>query len=324
MPPTSSVNPDISFQFPQELELKIFATVAVMYPEFIPTLLRVARRFLLEHLVLNDFRLEPMLYTTVQVLGLDQKHTADVAILRAIETKPADFFPKAVRHMFLWAISWSPREDHWTGAELEKLIRACSGVVNLVVAGSWEIFRPMLSDMRPHHLRMVVHAEMHLVDFSLPFFQNVSHLQLSDGIWGKAIPVFPQLQPLRQLTHLAIAHPDFSTSILEDYPQLEVLVVYLRFDLEAIEFAERWVLGDPRVVILADHFMEDWFCGIRGHKDMWTRAEEFLLRRRNGEVEGSSVFIINMTQSQTFSASCYYLAPAKIPSDVMRVLERWQ
>ncbi|KAJ7858598.1 hypothetical protein B0H13DRAFT_2356454 [Mycena leptocephala] len=169
---------------------------------------------------------------------------ADVAILRAIETKPADFFPKAVRRMFLWAFSWSPREDHWTVAELEKLLRACSGVVNLVVVGSWEIFRPMLSDMCPHHLMMVVHAQMHLVDFSLPFFQNVSHLQLSDGIWGKAIPVFPQLQPLRQLSHLAIAHPDFSTSILEDYPQLDVLVVYLREDLEAIELAERWVLGD--------------------------------------------------------------------------------
>jgi hypothetical protein len=136
--------------------------------------------------------------------------------------------------------------------------------------------------------------------------------------------VFPQLQPLRQLTHLAIAHPDFSTSILEDYPQLEVLVVYLRSDFEAIEFAEGWVLGDPRVVIVADYFIEDGLCGIRGHKDMWTRAEEFLSRRHNGEVEGSSVFIINMTQSQRFSASCYYLAPAKIPSDVIRVLERWQ
>ncbi|KAJ7172963.1 hypothetical protein C8R43DRAFT_1102780 [Mycena crocata] len=185
-------------------------------------------------LVLKDHRLEPMLYTMVSVQGLEEKRPSDVAILYVIDTKPADFFPKAVRYMYLFPIDWSfsaqPRADRWTNAELEKLLRACSGVIDLVVIGDWKTLHPMLSQMRPQRLNLCL--DMHLADFL---------------IWLLPTP---------------ISRPPSSTSALS-----------LTGCINSHRTRRTLGLSRPsschRVVIMNIEDTADWVRGFAGHEDMW-------------------------------------------------------
>ncbi|KAJ7813792.1 hypothetical protein B0H14DRAFT_2522595, partial [Mycena olivaceomarginata] len=114
-----------AFHLPLDLEREIFEITARLYPHTIPQLLRVARRILAW--------IEPLLYTRVSIAGLQEKVGNGAAILRAIETKSSDSFPRAVRHLYLFAYDWtlfnSPTPGRWTDAELRKVLSACTGVV---------------------------------------------------------------------------------------------------------------------------------------------------------------------------------------------------
>ncbi|KAJ7935224.1 hypothetical protein B0H13DRAFT_521741 [Mycena leptocephala] len=218
-----------SWHFPPDLELEIFETTAHLYPNSIPRLLRVARRVL--------SWIEPILYETISIKPLKDKDAKDYALLRIMETKPANFLSHAVRHMQLFAMAWSflcyrPKTP-WSNAELEKVLRACKGVVTLILVGGSdkpEVFT-MIADMRPKRLYLIVDM---MLDLTVPFFRNTSHLFFADlnheveststqSEW----PQLRNLPCLPALTHLALDHrifPHTLSTILSDCSHLQTLI----------------------------------------------------------------------------------------------------
>ncbi|KAJ7633306.1 hypothetical protein B0H17DRAFT_1149950 [Mycena rosella] len=256
------------------------------------------------------FWTEPVLYNMVAVGGREQKTDVDIAILRAIDTR-ADLFPHSVRQMFLFPVHWSPyasrqSKDAWSDRELAKLLRACMGVVNLLLLCSnpaTSCLLPML-EMRLKRLVMFVSVSDGAIDFSLPFFQNLSHLLLADFDGRDGALQLDRLQVhnlcrLPKLTHLALfdgspAH--MFRDIFTGCKSLQALLMLCTGGPAAKALAKDVSLHNERVVILSDENpRDDWYLTIRGGHDMWERADGFISRKHKGEINGS--------------LNRYYLAP---------------
>jgi hypothetical protein len=245
-----------------------------------------------------------MLYNLVSIEGLQEKTGNSAAILHFVDTKPADFFPKAVRHMTLLAIilpSWTTDQDPWSEAELEKVLHACKGVVNLFFVGSLEQpgILPMLEEMRPRRMIMMVDTSNPRLDLTLPFFQNISHLLLEEsnpmrnGAVSEDWPQLRNLTRLPALTHLALGEctpPRIITAILADSANLRALLIY-GYDksMPAMDG-----LHDPRLVLWLSkeqffgRICDEWHLGIQGGADIWARADAFILRKQRGEIDSRS------------------------------------
>jgi hypothetical protein len=217
-----------------------------------------------------------MLYNLVSFEGLEEKTGNSAAILRVVDTKPADFFLKAVRHMVLFAVTLSWTADPWSEAELEKVLRACKGVVNLFFVGTLEQ-QPgillMLEEMRPRRMIMIVDTSNPRLDLTLPFFQNITHLLLDDatpmrnGAVSEGWPQLRNLTRLSALTHLALDEYTprrIITAILADSANLRALIIH-RKSMPALDG-----LHDPCLVLWLDKEQligclgEEWQLGIQG------------------------------------------------------------
>ncbi|KAJ7128445.1 hypothetical protein C8R44DRAFT_979169 [Mycena epipterygia] len=275
-------------RFPPELEREIFVTTAQLHPKMSPTLLRVARRVL--------YWIEPTLYNMVSIGGLEEKQARGVALLHAIDTKPSGFFSRAVRHLALAAFHWSfmdHPQNPWSDAELGKVLRACPGVVNLVLVGDLiePPVLPMLSDMRPKRLLMAVDVMNPQLKWTLPLFRNVSHLCLFDI--NATDPVeWPQLRNLARLpslTHLGVyrTSPDILSAILSDYATLRVVLILCENTFTAKTLAsEQNSLHDPRVVFSGmANILQDWVPRIESGEDIWAHIDDFILRKKRGEID---------------------------------------
>ncbi|KAJ7193589.1 hypothetical protein GGX14DRAFT_588182 [Mycena pura] len=281
--------------FSPELEQKIFETTAFLHPFTILKLLLVARRV--------HFWIEPMLYNTVQIAA---KSGSGAAVLRAIHTKPAGFFHKAVRNLFLFPIHWifsGPRsKDPWSDEELAGVLRACSGVVNLLlfcVKFSSPVTLPMLApaEMRPQRITVIADSDTTL-DLTRPVFTNVRRLDLL-AVRPENDSIFENAQHLRNLTRLSsLTHiafesrvaPKILNTILSGCLNLQmVLLLGEGFAREAAE------LHDQRLVVHENFFREggehenhqDFF---EGGKDIWAGVDEFMARKQRGEIPGIRLF----------------------------------
>ncbi|KAF7348725.1 hypothetical protein MVEN_01391500 [Mycena venus] len=281
---------EVVARFPPELEREIFETTACLHPNTIPKLLRVARRVL--------SWIEPLLYKFIAIRGLEQKTERDIALLRILETKPSDFLAQAVRFMSLDAVDWSfsfgagsnPARNPWSDVELEKVLRACKGVVNLLLVGDLadRAFLPMLSDMRPQRLAMMADMSNPRLDFTLPFFQNITHLwlglfdELRVTLYGGSLQEIwapsHNFARLPALTHLALSSCT-SRALVAD---LLATCSYLR---ALIVDTQEAMLGsgelhDPRLVFILEsrNFISDWDVGVHG--DIWERADVIIRERR--------------------------------------------
>ncbi|KAJ7177048.1 hypothetical protein C8R46DRAFT_1346932 [Mycena filopes] len=95
---------------------------------------------------------------------------------------------------------------------------------------------------------------------------------------------------LPQLTHLAFNDEDLITicpQILEECALLTVLVSRNagRGRAESLfqEYAKR-LSGDVRFVLIHSWWFEDWQLGVHSGLDYWARAEDFIAKRRSGEI----------------------------------------
>ncbi|KAF7335603.1 hypothetical protein MVEN_02214800 [Mycena venus] len=280
-------------RLPPELEREILETTALLYPNTIPQLLRVARRVL--------SWIEPILYHRVFIPGLQEKSGNGGAILRALSTKPADFFSTAVRHLYVFAIDWtlfnSSLPNRWSDAELEKVLRACTFVVNLLLIG--DLAKPpllrMVAEMRPTRLVMLGDLMSPQLDLTIPFFHNLSHFFIGDisrrgGVMHANWPQLHNLAELRSLTHLALSNctaPDVVSDLLCGCLRLRVLIVCTQEAIPALEG-----IDDCRLVLMVktENIVEDWDLGIRGGKDIWVRADAATLHKRREEIEGDFRF----------------------------------
>ncbi|KAJ7447575.1 hypothetical protein B0H11DRAFT_2335449 [Mycena galericulata] len=291
--------------FPPELEREIFETTAMLHPEMAPVLMRVAHRLLswcqstLQQVsqrsdITAHLRIEPFLYRVVVVVpGLD-KRPEDTALVRMMEEKPGNFLANSVRHM--WVDIFPPHfppTDQWSAAEFHKLLRSCTGVTDLLVIGYVAEFLPHLTSMQPTRLATyAAHRRdgiLPALDFTLPFFQRITHLLLfdftDDSLW-------PKLRSLPALTHLAISGYGKSWAIPTILSELSTLQILVALSQSGGEMISQYIpTDDLRVVVMPfdgmpyDDCWTEWELGIRGRDDFWARAEALLLRKLTGAIE---------------------------------------
>ncbi|KAJ7166553.1 hypothetical protein C8R43DRAFT_986328 [Mycena crocata] len=293
----STNNPDPP-RLPPELERQIFEITAILQPKAVPTLIRVARRVRLW--------MEPSLYKVIRISAGESKRDADNAILRAVDNKPVDFFANATRRMWLSTFSLHffgtrPRNP-WSEAELTRVLHVCTGVKDIMIMG--DIVKPpllsLVAAMRPTRVSMLVNVTFAdgLIDFGAPFFSRATHLHFSDleDMMTADWPDWLTLARLPALTHLAVYCKGLDAllpRLLAALPNLAVLIAFTE-DTEGTVL-QHVKTPDIRLVVIepTNGFMDEW---ASGGEDSWSRADDFIARKRRGEVE----------------ASCYHLAPVSV------------
>lgn len=181
---------------------------------------------------------------------------------------------------------WERTKNSWSDAELERLLRMCTGIDNLLISGDLRhscMPTFFTTRMCPTHLAIVgnlFHAA-DVLDFGLPFFHRVSHLQLFDldDLVTSTWPHWLALSNLPSLTHLAVFLADVVPLLLANLPKIQVLVLYSD-DPDATPH-------DPRLVIASlDQIQEVW-SSAQATNGVWARADSFMARKRRGDIEGS-------------------------------------
>ncbi|KAK7022387.1 tyrosinase central domain-containing protein [Favolaschia claudopus] len=296
-------------RLPTELERLVFECAAVNRSQ-IPTLLLVAHRV--------RIWLEPILYHLLLLNGVRSIES----VLTVILSKPPAFLESAVRHLLLYSSPFSLKPD-----TLSKFMHRCPGITSLSLIG--DITGPhLLPALAQMHSLKRLSIEMTLlfpgseVDLDHPLFACITHLDLfeevyieeedepEDLLWlthPQAPAKMPNLEYLGFNTQL---HPSFLRAILQRYQQLRVLVVgFTATDEEsAVGFLEqvteqtaamfeedgeeRVGVGMERLVVgTYDNPYQDWERGVRGGEDVWVRAEEFVRRKRGGEVDAANYYM---------------------------------
>ncbi|KAF7346778.1 hypothetical protein MSAN_01816300 [Mycena sanguinolenta] len=275
------------FSFPHDLEREIFEMTSLLYPGFIPTLLRVCHRV--------RVWLEPLLY---RVLVLSDSRRDPEHGLRIVASKPTAFLQKTVRHVLL-KVRQAPEQRKLYASLLAK----CSGTISLSIDGEVDRgFLRLLGKMRLQRLGFTVppfFMKWNRAGFAHPLFVSVTHLDLyslghSDD---HDIQKWHGITTLPVLSHLALS-PSIATyilpSIVTQCPRLRAIVVTTHRSRSAdLAFANSLALADERIVVMAIRmgYDDDWELGVRGGDDFWARAEAFLARKRAGKVESSCYFL---------------------------------
>lgn len=303
-----------SFSLPPDVEREIFETAALLYPGTIPRLLRVARRVLIWKVTTQNpasnadmfYRIEPLLYNTIQISIFESQSGSGAEMLRRIETKGASFFSTAVRHVEITAFEWAfwgvRSKNVWSDEDLKRVLRACTGVQHLFLVGDLErLHLAMLAESRPTRVDLLVDLMHPGLHFAQPMFQNLTHLLLGNFNRRTALgdpmdPDFrhwPAIFRLPALTHLALAQaarPSLVHTMLADAPRLAVLVIFVEDAPGAAVLAEQLVHHDERLVFLALNDLEGSEMNTisRLVDKLWTQADEFVSRKHRGLIEGQS------------------------------------
>ncbi|KAJ7662770.1 hypothetical protein DFH06DRAFT_357818 [Mycena polygramma] len=283
--------------FPRELEREMFETTALMYPGQIPSLLRVARRVLLWSVpslrslswdISSSIfdRIEPLMYRIIDLAG-EPKVAAGLRY--AMSAKLPEFF-HAVRHLGLQS------EDLEPGDRL-CLLRVCNRVTNF---GAWRsstdpTLLPLLAQMRIQ--RLAVNVGLLFggpIELNHALFRSVTHLDMF-GSAGVVEPL-PQLSTLPALTHLCLDHliaRDDALLALAECPRLNILLVQWSI-MEEDDYMDEQVphVYDIRFVIgTYGDYWDDWVAGAKGFPDAWSKADDFVTRKRRGEIEATRYWI---------------------------------
>ncbi|KAJ7053578.1 hypothetical protein C8F01DRAFT_1235741 [Mycena amicta] len=276
-------------RLPRELEREIFQTTALLHSSMIPPLLRVAHRVLIW--------VEPLLYR-VLTIGAPSR----VAKLNAASSKPPAFLARAVRCL----VFDGPRDFDYEAAS--STLSLCSGVTALAVprlAFAAHKLLPMIAAMPIQRIAGFLSRLMRLTDASRPeeiaahpVLRCLTHLDLFETISGTLMALLPCLP---RLTHLAFYYrqplermSEQVEDILKTCRTLHILAVlcYDRsdpIDDSAAQAAMGEVpesLRDPRLV-LCPYDSELWYEGVLDGPNHWTIAEDFVARKRRGEVDAN-------------------------------------
>ncbi|KAF7331226.1 hypothetical protein MSAN_02441400 [Mycena sanguinolenta] len=237
-----------SLVLPAELEREIFEIAALLDFHTIPSLLRVAGRVL--------EWIEPMLYRVVRIGHSSQK---DEAYRRVFELKPT-VLAKGVQHLFVTDLSHWPEDDSGCGdgrGRLEYLF-----------------------------------GDHSAVDLGFPAFRTITHMDIFDEFTDENDEaICAGLSALPHLTHLCLNDTtslDTIPRIFTQCPRLQLLVL-MDADEEIInEIADNPPTADVRFVVSGlGNYSSDWEVGARGGTDFWIAGDEFVARKRRGEIEAS-------------------------------------
>ncbi|KAJ7681832.1 hypothetical protein DFH06DRAFT_1159439 [Mycena polygramma] len=267
---------------PLELEREIFETAAVRHPDLIPTLLLVCHR--------AHAWVEPLLY---RVLSF-----SDSSTILAAQNKSTEFLQTAVRHVF-FEIQLFFEIQSRSSTETD-LFRKCTGATNVYVYGVAALDLLIILDkMRLQKLSFVMENELPLSTLQRPLFHSVTHLDLylldgDDTLLPLVWQEWSHLAALPALSHLCLSqqlHTDVLPRALTECTRLSLAIAAFwesNATGDAVALAGSPTVRDPRcVVMIITDFETEWNIGARGGADFWVRAEEFIARKRRGEIEGS-------------------------------------
>ncbi|KAJ7177044.1 hypothetical protein C8R46DRAFT_1213605 [Mycena filopes] len=265
---------------PQELERQIFEICASSQPFVIPRLMLVAWR-------VAEW-LEPLLYRTISVCQTPPEryhypYLTPETVANLLLRKPADFFRDSVRNLLLDAIRpdvmesilavCTRLENIWApGASLQVVRSTSIFPLKHLYTNSWALFSPTVSPLDP-------------------LFAQLTHLEMTEYNIFKAVEIASRLVFLPKLSHLAFNVEALIPScprLLEECPSLIVLAsldnnrLYPGRGPVFREYEER-LSKDVRFVLLRAR-IEDWQSGVHSGVDYWSRAEDFIAKRRSGAV----------------------------------------
>ncbi|KAJ6593241.1 hypothetical protein B0H19DRAFT_1089504 [Mycena capillaripes] len=281
---------------PEDLEREIFEIAACCRPREISKLMLVARRVKLW--------VEPSLYRTIALSRLNDTgaqypaHSQDTLFpILDSESRPA--LRAAVRN-FLFALL-SPDGGAF-------VLSRCPRIENLYMTGPQvSELLPSIADL-PNLKRFHCNLEMLFssapgghIDFTHRLFERITHLELFDSyVWPADFDrdrhTWAELARLPALTHLAFYGAIFvsvALRLLQTCPSLLILVLKLRPREDADAVVDdcpdaQELTKDPRFVVRSYRqvvIMRDWQRGAYTGRDFWTRAEEWVGKRRAGEVD---------------------------------------
>ncbi|KAJ7601913.1 hypothetical protein DFH06DRAFT_1260008 [Mycena polygramma] len=264
--------------FPRELEREIFETMALMHPGKIPTLLRCAP-------------IEPLLFRVISVTPENSQIVP--ALLKAMDCKPPAFF-HGVRHIML-PMEYS--DDMFTREDAQRLLKLCNRLIGFACdfynTSLGPNLLPVLAELHPQRLLVRPRFLFGTTALDLqhrPLFHSVTHLDLI-GLTGVG-DVLGQVQTLTTLTHLSVSYASArrrALAVLGKCPHLMLLLV------KVISTAPR-AYSEERIPHVYDvRFVEgtypsqwtDWQAGANGLSDSWAQADDFVARKRRGEIEAT-------------------------------------
>ncbi|KAJ6473403.1 hypothetical protein C8R47DRAFT_1324489 [Mycena vitilis] len=264
--------------FPRELEREMFETTALMHPGQILSLLRIARRVLLW--------IEPLLYRIIHSTG-DLNVTN--GILHTLAVKPPEFF-HAVRHLGL-------DSPDFTSDTNMKLLRLCKKATSFSARRQCldAAFLPLLAGMRIQQLGVNLGVLFNgTIDLQHGLFRYITHLDMfgTEGVVG----ALPNLPTLPALTHLCLPNGilrDDALRALSECSRLNVLLIQWPM-MEEDDYMDEQIphVYDIRFVIgTYGDYWDDWVAGAKGFPDAWSKADDFVARKRKGEIEATRYWI---------------------------------
>ncbi|KAJ7934152.1 hypothetical protein B0H13DRAFT_2262563 [Mycena leptocephala] len=172
------------------------------------------------------------------------------------------------------------------------VLSECRGIDNLWVNGAnWElqILFPLIEDLPLKRLHCSLHTlfvSQPRIDFNHRLFSQITHLEVFD---------YPSncfdLALIPHLTHLSfnkrVSHVVWLT-LLRTCPSLRVLIGLMRGLPTTLLGSpdEQDLARDPRFVTMyRPDALKNWAIGANTGIDYWSRAEEFIAKRRSGEVD---------------------------------------
>ncbi|KAJ6457492.1 hypothetical protein C8R47DRAFT_1082021 [Mycena vitilis] len=199
-----------------------------------------------------------------------------------MESKPPFFF-HCVRHIIL---EWEPVT--FSQKDAQRLLKLCTGVISFGCNYAWadaDILL-ILGEMRVQRLSITPQELFGVAvpDLGHVLFHSVTHLDLI-GIEGMP-NLSEDLSKLPLLTHLCLdcdLREELLLAVLADCPRLKLLLV------------QSYQAGGPLTYQIHDvrfvhakcyDYWAEWEASVMGLADFWSEAEDFAIRRRNGEIEG--------------------------------------
>ncbi|KAJ6495085.1 hypothetical protein C8R45DRAFT_986086 [Mycena sanguinolenta] len=269
-------------RLPPELEHRIFKIAALARPNWIPSLMLVARRV--------KVWVEPLLYRVVFLKASTvelHNFCLPTFTASAIQQKSHHYL-QHVRHLLF-------DDDAVEDTALKSWVPACTGVTNLYVQinCTHETLHSLISFTNIRYLTIDVNA---LRDPTPPFplFMTVTHLELLAYKTKSVVGVCENISRIPKLTHIAL-NPRLDLTMphaaLCANTQLECIV----FLSSEASLDGSPLLDDPRFVCIEEslRYEVDWLNGAVFGEDYWALADEFLAARRAGMIPPSRRRIVN-------------------------------
>ncbi|KAJ7616134.1 hypothetical protein FB45DRAFT_237817 [Roridomyces roridus] len=279
-------SPDLPSKLPPELEREIFELAVQSDPLSVLQLMLVAWR-------VHEW-VKPFLYCVILLLGAAVKDVSSYpweSFSRYLSIPPS-ILQQSVKHL---CIRMAPQNV------TEYVLSAASGVENLWVATRLEEssegrLLAALPNVRRLHCSFSLILAAVAVGTTPPVFSRLTHLEIFEQVDPE---ISDGLALIPNLTHLAMDDADVDAPLLLDFLErcksLRVLIMlsvsgrpHLDLDDEGMD----QLVKDPRFLQMScREYIADWKIGALTGVDYWSRADDFVARRRAGNIDPLRYFI---------------------------------